>query len=216
MNAKRNLTDKQVAILTKTSARTVRNYRRLYGISNEYTAISDAHLDRLVRKFKRSRPGAGIRYVVGYLRSRSIKVLRRRVLESIARVDGIGQALRRHEHIVRRPYKSLRPNYMWHCDGHHKLIRWGIVIHGFIDGYCRTVSSTSIFFQMYAQWKQVIGIQASNNNRARTVARLFIRSVRRYGIPSRVRGDRGGENLDVAALIVLLRGDKRGSFIWGS
>ncbi|KAI0087666.1 hypothetical protein BDY19DRAFT_892184, partial [Irpex rosettiformis] len=26
-----------------------------------------------------------------------------------------------------------------HCDGHHKLIWWGIVLHGFIDGYCHTV-----------------------------------------------------------------------------
>jgi hypothetical protein len=30
---------------------------------------------------------------------------------------------------------------MWHLDGHHKLIRWGIVIHGFVDGYSRLVSN---------------------------------------------------------------------------
>ncbi|KAJ7927346.1 hypothetical protein B0H13DRAFT_1598765, partial [Mycena leptocephala] len=48
--------------------------------------------------------------------------------------------LRTHLAIRRRRYKVPRPNYLWHCDGYHKLIWWGIVIHGFIDGYCRTVS----------------------------------------------------------------------------
>ncbi|KAG2364284.1 hypothetical protein BDR07DRAFT_1280150, partial [Suillus spraguei] len=36
-------------------------------------------------------------------------------------------------------YHVKRPNVLWHVDGHHKLIRWGIVIHGFIDGFCRMV-----------------------------------------------------------------------------
>ncbi|KAG2134987.1 hypothetical protein BD769DRAFT_1293898, partial [Suillus cothurnatus] len=36
-------------------------------------------------------------------------------------------------------YKVSQPNALWHMDGHHKLIHWGIVIHGIIDGYCRTV-----------------------------------------------------------------------------
>ncbi|KAI6114827.1 hypothetical protein EDD16DRAFT_1483344, partial [Pisolithus croceorrhizus] len=36
------------------------------------------------------------------------------------------------------------PNAVWHINGHHKLIRWGIVIHGFIDGFCRTVCENSL------------------------------------------------------------------------
>ncbi|KAI5982901.1 hypothetical protein EDC04DRAFT_2616344 [Pisolithus marmoratus] len=35
----------------------------------------------------------------------------------------------------------IRPNALWHMDGHHKLIRWGIVIHGIVDGYCHTWKS---------------------------------------------------------------------------
>ncbi|KAI9571411.1 hypothetical protein HD554DRAFT_2016771, partial [Boletus coccyginus] len=27
-----------------------------------------------------------------------------------------------------------------HLDGYHKLIYWGFVIHGLIDGFCQTVS----------------------------------------------------------------------------
>lgn len=37
-----------------------------------------------------------------------------------------------------------------------------------------------------------------------------------YGMPSRVRGDRGGENLQVATHLVATNGHNRGSFLWGS
>ncbi|KAG1733230.1 uncharacterized protein EDB91DRAFT_1057653, partial [Suillus paluster] len=37
-------------------------------------------------------------------------------------------------------YAVPRSNHLWHLDGHHKLILWGIVIDGLIDGYCRTES----------------------------------------------------------------------------
>ncbi|EPT00177.1 hypothetical protein FOMPIDRAFT_1123102, partial [Fomitopsis schrenkii] len=45
-----------------------------------------------------------------------------------------GAALRRHKTVKRRVYHVPRPNHLWHIDGHHKLIRWGIVVHGGIDG----------------------------------------------------------------------------------
>lgn len=50
------------------------------------------------------------------------------------------------------------------------------MIHGCIDGYSR----------------RVIYLKASNNNRSSTVLELFQNGVRRLGLPSRVRGDRGG------------------------
>ncbi|KAF8198607.1 hypothetical protein BJ912DRAFT_845473, partial [Pholiota molesta] len=36
-------------------------------------------------------------------------------------------------------YNVACPNALWHINGHHKLILWGIVIHGCVDGYSRTV-----------------------------------------------------------------------------
>lgn len=79
------------------------------------------------------------------------------------------------------------------------LIRWKIVIHGFIDGYSRLVT----------------GIRASNNNRATTVLNLFHDIVSEYGYPSRVRGDHGTENLYVAREMEVVRGEGRGSYIFG-
>ena len=44
---------------------------------------------------------------------------------------------------------------------------------------------------------------------------MFIDAILKYGVPSRVRGDRGGENRDVSILMILLRGSNRASFMWG-
>ena len=59
-------------------------------------------------------------------------------------------------------------------------------------------------------------LQASINNRASTVLRLFQDAVARYNIPSRVRSDYGMENIDVARFMLVNRGLNRGSFITGS
>ena len=54
---------------------------------------------------------------------------------------------------------------------------------------------------------------ANTNNRASTVLALFLRAVKEWGIPSRVRGDRGGENIDIAVWITKYRGAGRASFV---
>lgn len=59
-------------------------------------------------------------------------------------------------------------------------------------------------------------MHASTNNRPATVLEMFLEAVLEYGLPSRMRGDRGGENKDVAIFMVLARGIHRASFIWGS
>jgi hypothetical protein len=45
---------------------------------------------------------------------------------------------------------------------------------------------------------------------------MFLAAVRRYGMPSHVRGDRGWENKLVSILLIISRGRSRASFMWGS
>ena len=118
---------------------TLKKQLRLLNIDHQFTPIPDQELDILLRAFKELRPESGVRYALGFLRNEGLRIQRDRVKQSLRRIDGLGQALRNHHAIDRRVYSVPHPNYLWHIDGHHKLIRWGIVIHGGADGFDRMV-----------------------------------------------------------------------------
>ena len=63
----------------------------------------------------------------------------------------------------------------------------------------------------------IVFLTCSNNNRAETVFNSFHGAVQQFGLPSRVRSDKGMENVDVAMYMLThpLRGPERGSHITG-
>lgn len=63
---------------------------------------------------------------------------------------------------------------------------------------------------------KVVGLKASNNNRASTVLAVFLEAIAEFGVPSRLRGDRGGENVALSVFMIVRRGPNRASFMWGS
>ncbi|KZS87584.1 hypothetical protein SISNIDRAFT_419393 [Sistotremastrum niveocremeum HHB9708] len=111
------------------------------GISRPFSNINDADLDEVLLHFHLHRPNSGYLYAQGYLRALELRVQRRRVRASLRRIDAVGIQIRYHQTIDRGQFVIIRPNALWACDGHHKLIAWGFVIHGFIDAYCHTVMS---------------------------------------------------------------------------
>uniref|UniRef100_A0A4W5Q2M0 Integrase catalytic domain-containing protein n=1 Tax=Hucho hucho TaxID=62062 RepID=A0A4W5Q2M0_9TELE len=116
------------------------------------------------------------------------------------RVNPRAAALRAmSQRLHRRSYRVAGPNSLWHLDGNHKLIRWRIGIHGGIDGYSCLV----------------VFLRASSNNRSSTVMDCFMNAVSRYGFPSRVRTDHGGENNTVCLFMNIFRGSWRGSALRG-
>ena len=171
-----------IASLFGCSRRTIERQIREYGLSHEFSSVSDSDLDRLVSSVVSVHPQCGEKSVTGRLRSLGYNVQRERVRSSIRRVDPVGVELRACSVLHRRQYRVHAPNSMWHLDGYHKLIRWNVVVHGGIDGYSRLI--------MY--------LKASTNNRATSVLSAFTEAVNEFGLPSHVRVDAGGENILVA------------------
>ena len=59
--------------------------------------------------------------------------------------------------------------------------RWQLVVHGGIDGYSRAITF----------------LRCHTNNSASTVFHAFQEGVEKYGLPTKVRTDHGGENIEV-------------------
>jgi hypothetical protein len=133
-----------LARVMKVSRPTLINHMKDHGVYETFTCLSRSNLDALVKSFRNAKPDSGVRYLIGFLRRLGLRVQKRRVYSSVRRVDGLGRILRQRRVIKRKRYQVLRPHALWHLDGHHKLILWGIVIHSFIDGYSRTVE---LYFQ---------------------------------------------------------------------
>ncbi|KAL4009206.1 hypothetical protein ACER0C_003058 [Sarotherodon galilaeus] len=175
----------QIAKLIGISVRTVKRRLHEYGISIKqcYSTTSDEELDNLVRSIKTRTPHVGYRMMKGMLQAMGHHVQWKRVYSSMHRVDSAVQG----------------PLYLMHIDTNHKLIRFGLVIFGGIDGYSRKI--------MY--------LGAAANNRASTALAFFLEAVQKYGFPLRVRGDQGVENVGIARCMFTIRGCGRGSFLSG-
>nr|XP_055025628.1 uncharacterized protein LOC129415618 [Misgurnus anguillicaudatus] len=185
------------------SRRTLNRLLKDHGLSVRgcYSTISDDELDRTVRSIKSRMPHAGYRLVKGELLARGCRVQWHRVKATMHRVDGAGILARMIQlgFVARRSYFVPSPLSLVHVDTNHKLIRFNIVIFGGIDGFSRTI--------LYRD--------AAANNKASTGLSFFLDGVHKHGWPSRVRGDQGVENVDIARCMFSVRGTGRGSFING-
>ena len=192
--------DEVSRMLTVSRSTLWRRFHELNIPTSKYSDISDHDLDQKVHDVQHSQPNCGLVMIQGHLASQGTIVQRRRLRESVRRLNPLGPEERWHQAISRRSYSVPGPNSLWHIDGHHSLIRWRFVVHGCIDGFSRLITYLS----------------CATNNKASTVFDLFVNAVKEFGVPSRVRSDKGGENTQVCHFMVSYRGPGRGSHIAGS
>ncbi|KAJ7371621.1 hypothetical protein OS493_024298 [Desmophyllum pertusum] len=118
-------------------------------------------------------------------------VSRETVRHALKVLDPDGVERRSRHKLKRRTYSAKGPSYIWHLDGYDKLKPFGLCIHGAIDGYSRRIL-----------WLEV----GTSNNNPRIVARYFLDCAKQLdGVPRTVRGDRGTENVNVAAMQTFFR-----------
>ena len=191
-----------IGVCDKTVARRIKEFDIRLEVP-KYSHISDAELGAKVLEIITQYPSSGIRIVKGHLASQSINITWERVRDILWEVDpeGILNRSIKRPVINRRVYNVPGSLALWHIDGNHKLIRWGFVVHGGVDGFSR----------------KVMFLQCNTNNRASTVFNIFHCATLEYGLPSRVRADQGTENVEVAKYMFNhpRRGPGRRSFIAG-
>lgn len=133
------ITVSKLARLIGIHRNTLRHYLKKCRVDYQHTPITDGELDLLIHYFCHLKPQSGLHYLAGSLSRYGLRIQRHRIASSLQCVDPLGRVLRQQATIHRRQYQVSCPNALWHMDGHHKLIHWGIVIHGIIDGYSQTV-----------------------------------------------------------------------------
>ena len=166
----------KIAEIVGVSRRTL--YRRLdewqLPQHTHYSAISNSDLDSLVSAVRSQNPTSGEVLLMSQL---GVRVQRSILRASLHRINPSVIEMRRRHTVRRRVYSVDGPNSLWDLDGHHKLIRWKLVTHGGIDGKTRTI----------------VYLKCSPNNFATTVLQQFQLAVEKFGLPERVRTDKGGE-----------------------
>jgi len=115
----------------------IRTHLTELNIDLGFSDISDPELDAHVQEYLQENPARGHAYVIGCLQAASLHIQRECVVDAMNHVDRLGQGLRKQvgKKKKHKRYHVPCPNSLWHIDGHHKLIAWGIVIHGIANGY---------------------------------------------------------------------------------
>ena len=174
--------------------RTLYNWRQRSGFQDQKPHYEVDAVDEAVFRYLELRPlDRGEVTMLAHLQSTAgfSHITRHLVRESIHRVDPESCRGRKAARLKRADYHVDGPHALWHIDGWHKLIRYGLVIMGCIDGCTRTL----------------IYLWIVDNNRAKTSLGLFKDGVDRYTLPARVRSDKGGENVLICDYMLERRRD---------
>ena len=190
----------EIATMLSVSESTIYRRMRCYNLSKlTFSDVTEEQLDVHVSEIAKDFPFCGEKMFKQFLEQKGVRVQRMRLRDSIHRVDAEGVENRKKGRLHRRVYSVKGPNHLWHVDTNHKLVRWNFIIVGGIDGFSRLP----------------VMLDCTNNNKADTLLSCFLDAISQYGLPSRVRTDKGLENVFIADLMIEKRGSDRGSIITG-
>lgn len=114
----------KIAAMFKVSRWTVMRRVRDYGLQNltKFSDISDQQVDEIITNYILGHGSTtGEVYLRGHFRALGYNIQRKRIRESLNRVDPRNTALRWGALVSRRKYFVPWPNSLWHMDGHHSF-----------------------------------------------------------------------------------------------
>ena len=193
-------TIKEISALLGISERTF--YRRMDEFNLKkinFSEVDENQLDHEIIQITEEFPYYGELMIREILGQEGFHVRRYRIRESVHRVCKSNVAARKKGRLHKRVYNVQSPNHLWHIDTNHMLVPWYFIMVGVVDGFSRLP----------------ISLKCWANNEAETVLTCFSKGVQAYCLPSRVRSDRGRENVLVADNMLDKRGTNRGSMITG-
>ena len=191
---------------------TLRRFRNQNKDCKLYNEITDEELDSKISAIKSENSQIGEKRLLGLLKSKGIRVQRKRLRESIHRVDPNGPLLRCNKGIalvnartstvpvcaatqnkskslksenggIQIPPNCPKPNSLWRCESVSKLERWKILVSFSLDMFSR--------FMTFAV--------ASNINSAQdSLFVCFKSATERYSCPSMLNTD---ERMEKAAML---------------
>ena len=191
----------EIAKICKVNHTVIYDRAREFGIVfKKSAAISNELLKEMIKNIQEQFPHYGKGKMQTAIRCEyKVHIPQRRVFAALREIDPIGAGLRWCKAIVRRIYDVPGPHYLWHMDTNHKLISWRFVIFGVIDGYSR----------------YCLCLKVDDNNKAATWLDYFTETEDKFALPERVRGDCGGENVEVARYMCRRRPRQNKPFIAG-
>ena len=129
--------------------------------STDYSCLSSIELDEVVKNIKNDFPNDGEVMLQGHLSRLGFKtkglILGHLYIVLIVTMHYQGAPVQLY---TRRVYSVPLPNYVWHLDGNHKLIRLWLVIHAAVDAFSRmiviNVQTTTEQAQYYNHFLKVL------------------------------------------------------------
>jgi hypothetical protein len=124
----------EISTMLGVSKRTIERRLKDLGLSvaSTYSKIDDQELEEKVRRIILDFPAVGYRTVSSMLMSEGHRLQEYRIRRAVKVVDPEGVLFRRLFlttcRIHRRQYFVSGPLALWHIDGNHKLIRYGMFV----------------------------------------------------------------------------------------